>query len=68
MSKAPSEKTLLKRERSLNVSLTKQLNTARIECGSYRVRATKAEQEVAEWKARFDELLKFRQQANPEGV
>jgi hypothetical protein len=30
---------------------------ARKEAAGYRARATKAEQEVAEWKARFDALL-----------
>lgn len=31
--------------------------TLRTERESYRIRATKAEQEVAEWKRRFDALL-----------
>jgi molecular chaperone GrpE (heat shock protein) len=35
-----------------------ELNKLRTEVDAYRARATKAEQECAEWKARFDVLLR----------
>lgn len=58
MSKLPSEATqirTLKRELSETRSA---LANALASMRTYRARATKAEQEVAEWKARFDILLR----------
>lgn len=37
----------------------RMLTTMRADRDAYRIRATKAEQEVAEWKRRFDALLKI---------
>ena len=39
-------------------TLTIALDLARKGCTEYRTRASKAEQECAEWKARFDLLLR----------
>lgn len=57
MSKAPSVETQLRTERRENSELRKQLSAARFEVTNYRTRATKAEQEAAEWKRRFDVLI-----------
>lgn len=58
MSKLPSEATQI---RTLRREL-REIDSARLhalqEAKEYRVRATKAEQECAEWKARFDLLLR----------
>jgi hypothetical protein len=59
MSRMPSAETQLRAERRENNALRSQLEAARIDCTAYRTRATKAEQEVAEWKRRFDALLKI---------
>lgn len=60
MAKSPSEKTQLTAARRVLRELERERNTLRIERDTYRARATKAEQELAEWKGRFDELLKLR--------
>ena len=60
MSRLPSEKTQLASARREIRFLTQQRETVKAEREHYRVRATKAEQELAEWKARFDKLLEFR--------
>lgn len=58
MSKAPSEKTMLaSARRELNLCREDLARTKRT-ADEYRVRATKAEQEVKEWKERFDLLLR----------
>lgn len=57
MSKAPSDATLLRQAKSKLSDMERQFNTKKAEAEAYRVRATKAEQEVAEWKKRFDILL-----------
>lgn len=57
MGKQPSVETQLrtaKRDRKEALQLAAEL---RRDVGTYRARATKAEQEAAEWKARFDKLL-----------
>lgn len=55
--KKPSDATLLRSARSENKEL-QQIRTELVrERDIYRARATKAEQEVAEWKRRFDALL-----------
>lgn len=58
MSRAPSEATQI---RTLRAELKRAHNetlAARNQCAEYRARATRAEQEAAEWKARFDILLR----------
>lgn len=57
MSKPPSEKTKLANERRLVKRLRVELMDVQRSMNAYRSRATKAEQELAEWKARFDKLL-----------
>ena len=57
MSKQPSEKTQLASERRHNKRLLGEMHAVVRERDSYRIRATKAEQELAEWKKRFDLLL-----------
>jgi molecular chaperone GrpE (heat shock protein) len=57
MSKPPSDKTIiatLKRQLREDEASVSRLSA---ECHSWRNRATKAEQEAAEWKKRFDILL-----------
>lgn len=57
MSKQPSEATQI---RNLNRDLRDrdaQLSRLKATVNEYRARATKAEQECAEWKRRFDLLL-----------
>lgn len=57
MSKPPSDATKLKTtQRDLRDTYT-LLQNVRSERDTYRIRATRAEQEVSEWKARFDALL-----------
>ena len=54
MSKPPSDATKLKTaQRDLRDTYT-LLQNVRSERDTYRIRATRAEQEVSEWKARFD--------------
>ena len=60
MSRKPSDKTLLAHARREIKELNASLKGAWHNENNYRVRATKAEQEAAEWKARFDRLLDFR--------
>lgn len=57
MSKPPSEKTKLANERRLVKRLRVELMDVQRSMNAYRSMATKAEQELAEWKARFDKLL-----------
>lgn len=59
MSKAPSDKTVI---RNLRASLTRETNmrvTLANDCQQLRTRLTIVEQERTEWKARFDRLLKL---------
>lgn len=65
MPREPSDKTKLARVRRQLTDRQQELNEARIDCSLYRSRATKAEQEVAEWKQRFDKLLDFRKALDP---
>ena len=58
MSKVPSDATLLRAAKRDIATLTIALDLARKGCTEYRTRASKAEQECAEWKARFDLLLR----------
>jgi len=58
MGKLPSEKTQLRNAKS---EVRRVMDANRVllnERDHYRVRATKAEQECAEWKTRFDALLR----------
>jgi hypothetical protein len=58
MSKPPSDATLLRAaKRELRVLRENFLANKRL-LDHYRARASTAEAEVAEWKARFDQLLK----------
>jgi hypothetical protein len=56
----PSEKTQLATLRRDLRQSDSELRIVRAALTEYRARATKAEQELAEWKRRFDELLKLR--------
>lgn len=60
MARVPSEKTQLANARRAIRALESQLRQANDIARSYRMRATQAEQQVVEWKARFDKLLEFR--------
>ena len=58
MSKPPSDVTQLRALKTAMKHTKDQLDSTLRERDVYRARATKAEQEVAEWKQRFDLLLK----------
>lgn len=58
MSLAPSHKTLLARAKRELKELRSWQIAARRDIEVYRGRAIKAEQELADWKNRFDELLR----------
>ena len=57
MPKPRSGATELRMLRKEFLAMSVQYQNARRDCEVYRVRATKAEQEAAEWKKRFDILL-----------
>jgi len=57
MSRVPSLETRFKNLQRSHTALGRELNTAKLAAESYRIRATKAEQECAEWRRRFDALL-----------
>ena len=57
MARTASPETQLLRLKSEYSKLLDQLDAAQQRGMQYRERATKAEQDVAEWKARFDALL-----------
>lgn len=61
MSRKPSEKTQLATARREIAQLNNDLLMWQGESRRYRTRSTQAEQELAEWKVRFDKLLEFRQ-------
>ena len=58
MPRAASEATQLRAAKADIRRLTVERGRAEQQAAAYRARATKAEQEVAEWKKRFDALLK----------
>lgn len=59
MSKPPSPQTEIRTlKRELNY-LRQDNQRLKADCIKFRERATKAEQEVAEWKQRFDALMKL---------
>lgn len=64
MSRQPSVDTQLRNAKSQLRETTRQLEIAREVCRRLEARASKAEREVAEWKGRFDSLLR----AIPDGT
>jgi hypothetical protein len=60
MSRAPSEKTQLATAKRMVRDLQESVRDLTMSVNHYRARATQAEQQTAEWKARFDKLLEFR--------
>ena len=56
----PSEKTQLATAKRMIRDLQAEVRNVADELRRYRTRATQAEQQTAEWKARFDKLLEFR--------
>lgn len=63
MSRVPSDATMLRNARREIRDLEKHLAGTVKDRETYRIRATKAEQECAEWKRRFDLLLSERRAA-----
>jgi uncharacterized NAD(P)/FAD-binding protein YdhS len=59
MSKAPSAETQLRSVRRVLRQCQEDLIRTKQTAEGYRARSTKAEQEVAEWKQRFDAMLKI---------
>jgi hypothetical protein len=57
VSKKPSVETELKTVKRMLRDMTERETRAVNTCELYRQRATKAEQEAAEWRRRFDLLL-----------
>lgn len=57
MSRKPSDATLLRAARAELRDARRQRDALKAEAYELRTRANKAEQELAEWKARFDKLL-----------
>lgn len=57
MSKLPSDATLLRGVRRQLKETRGALELCKMQREQYQIRATKAEQEAKEWKARFDALL-----------
>jgi hypothetical protein len=60
-----SDKTLLLGEKRLVKRLREEMREVQDQLFNYRQRATKAEQELADWKRRFDELLRLRVDVTP---
>jgi len=58
MPRAISDATALRQAKSDLVRCVKDYDAMRLDRDKYRSRAAKAEQEAAEWKARFDILLR----------
>ena len=58
MSREPSDATKLRTAKSELSSAKTALAASEKLAHEYRARATKAEQQVSEWKARFDILLR----------
>jgi hypothetical protein len=57
MSRKPSDATVVRRLRADLNRAESDKNTLNANCLQWRARATKAEQEAAEWRKRFDALL-----------
>lgn len=57
MSKKPSDATLLRHSKRVVKDLERRLEAALSDREAYRSRATKAEQDAADWRRRFDILL-----------
>jgi len=58
MGRTVSDATALRKVKSELTQWIKDCGAMRVERDAFRARATKAEQETAEWKARFDILLR----------
>jgi multidrug resistance efflux pump len=58
MAKAPSTETQLRTAKRRIAELEREVSGLSAQYATMRGRATKAEQEAAEWKARFDVLLR----------
>lgn len=58
MPKKPSDATLVRQLRSKVRILEQQLVAARDQTSQYRARATQAETAAADWRTRFDILLR----------
>lgn len=58
MGRTVSDATALRRVKAELAQWIKDCGAMRVERDAFRSRATKAEQESAEWKARFDILLR----------
>lgn len=58
MSKTPSDATLIRTLKRQLSEANSSFASMKFERDHFRARATKAEQEVAEWKTRFDILLR----------
>lgn len=57
MSRLPSPETQLRAARLQIKTLMSQVAATEQERNAYRARATRAEQDASDWKARFDKLL-----------
>lgn len=66
--RAPSAETQLRRVRSDLRAAEKSARENMELAAQYRLRATKAEQELAEWKRRFDLLLARAPEPPPKGT
>ena len=64
----PSPATELRRYKSMFKDAEQKHAHAMASLEQYRSRATKAEQEVAEWKRRFDDLLRLRPGVQTVGI
>ena len=64
----PSAATELRRYKSMFSDAERKHANAMASLEQYRSRATRAEQEVAEWKRRFDDLLRLRHGVQTVGV
>tara|TARA_R110000868_G_C10495398_1_gene730601 strand:+ start:334 stop:528 length:195 start_codon:yes stop_codon:yes gene_type:complete len=58
MGRIASDATLLRSAKAELALVNKRFSEATLQRDSYRTRASKAELEAAEWKARFDILLR----------
>lgn len=68
MGKAPSEATQLRTIKRELKAILDDREKLKMLSHQYRERATKAEQECAEWKARFDALLLRTPEVRTNGV
>jgi chromosome segregation ATPase len=64
----PSAETELRRANKQLSEFNKLVMTLKVELSNYRIRATKAETEAADWRKRFDMLLSKGFQASERAV